>query len=180
MGAGAGWGGAGRCGLRRKPDGFAERLQKFTLPRVPALPADFPGSPETSWQARGESGHCVNFLVAGSPCPPPAAAEGAGVNFPFTIDSPGHQVLCQTEWWPPRRYELSEPASGISSGKRVFMDVIKDLQMRSPWILGADPTSSDWCLDKEGETHPVQKATWRGDWGWGDPGAARSWWSEVL
>lgn len=60
------------------------------------------------------------------------------------------------------------------------MDVIKDLQMRSPWILGADPTSSDWCLYKEGETHPAQKATWRGDWGWDDPGAARSWWSEVL
>lgn len=55
------------------------------------------------------------------------------------------------EGWPPKWYATSQPlvpGNVTLFGKAVFTDIIKDLEMQSPWIIQVDPISSDRCAYK--------------------------------
>ena len=47
-------------------------------------------------------------------------------------------ILQWVEWWP-------RDICVTLFGKRVFADVIKDLETRSSWISQVDPKSNDKC-----------------------------------
>lgn len=45
----------------------------------------------------------------------------------------------------PKRYFQLEPMNMVLFGKRVFADGIKDLEMRTSWIIWVGPKYKDQC-----------------------------------
>lgn len=45
----------------------------------------------------------------------------------------GAETLLQAEWWPPKDMTPPIPNCGLF-GEKVFANVVKDLDTRSPWV----------------------------------------------
>lgn len=74
------------------------------------------------------------------------------------------------EWWPPKRDIYSQIPETceyylIWGKKWVFADIIKDLEMRSSWIIQVFPKSSEKCTYQKQKgrihKHTEEKVMWR-------------------